>query len=363
MPGITSPSSADPLIPPIRHASRQLVREWGFLRPTLAGTALSAPAVHCLLEIGDHGVRAAPDLCRVLAVGPADLARTLRELISTGNVAAEDTGDAGGEGSESFFSVTELGRETLVAVNASAAAQVRKALVGAGPGAGDRIAEGLRLYAEALYAERLQPSVGGSEARSAGASSAVAAGTSIPDVKIVQGYVPGVLGRTVELHMNYYYRTHSWGQTFEAELSNGLTDLLKRLDKPMNEVWVAVETLRPVGGERSSSQERIVGTIWLDGEIREEPGHGRVRAFIVDEHIRGAGVGRKLFRALMEYVDEIGLQNVNLTTMRSLTSARRLYEEAGFEVMGESQAVRWGQNILQMAYEWQRKEREAYAES
>ena len=36
----------------IRDASRRMVRELGFLKPTLAGTALSASAVHAIVEIG-----------------------------------------------------------------------------------------------------------------------------------------------------------------------------------------------------------------------------------------------------------------------------------------------------------------------
>ncbi|MEP5419308.1 MAG: MarR family transcriptional regulator, partial [Roseibium sp.] len=40
------------LINDIRAASRQLVREFGFLDKTIAGTDLSASGVHAVLEIG-----------------------------------------------------------------------------------------------------------------------------------------------------------------------------------------------------------------------------------------------------------------------------------------------------------------------
>jgi hypothetical protein len=37
------------LIPSLREASRKLVREWGFLQPTFAGSTLTPAAVHVSL--------------------------------------------------------------------------------------------------------------------------------------------------------------------------------------------------------------------------------------------------------------------------------------------------------------------------
>lgn len=56
------------LIQPLRDASRKLAREWGFLRPTFAGSPLSPAAVHCLIEIGDHNIRRFSHLCSELKI-------------------------------------------------------------------------------------------------------------------------------------------------------------------------------------------------------------------------------------------------------------------------------------------------------
>ncbi|MBN9027774.1 MAG: MarR family transcriptional regulator, partial [Rhizobiales bacterium] len=54
------------LVDEIRSASRRIVRELGFMDPTLAGTAYSASAVHALLEIERRGSMTAAQLVQVL---------------------------------------------------------------------------------------------------------------------------------------------------------------------------------------------------------------------------------------------------------------------------------------------------------
>lgn len=56
----------DPLVEPIRDASRRLVRELGFMRDTLAGTGLPRSAVHALIEIGRNGALPSTSLCEAL---------------------------------------------------------------------------------------------------------------------------------------------------------------------------------------------------------------------------------------------------------------------------------------------------------
>lgn len=330
MPAATTDTTT--YIPPIRHASRQLIREWGFLRPTLAGTTLSAPAVHCLLEIGDYNISTISELCHVLAIEKAELKRTLYELVSTGDVQSEWTGQ------EQVVSITAKGRETLAAINQLAADQVQKALAVTPPAAADRILDGLKLYAEALQAERLR---------------SIATGLTkpayVPEIRIVAGYTPGVLGRTLDMHLNYYWRTWQWGHTFEVELSTTLTRLLEQINEPMNQVWAAVESSPYTGGV-----ERIVGVIWLEG-ASFGPKHGQLRAFIVEDHLRGLGVGRRLFESLMERVVQLGLDKVSLYTSRDLVSARKLYEEGGFVLHKEEEVLKWGQTTRTMEYIWTRE--------
>ena len=71
----------------IRSASRTIVRELGFMRPTLAGTAYSASAVHALLEIDAQGGVSAAHLVTALGLEKSSVSRMLSKLIAAGDIA------------------------------------------------------------------------------------------------------------------------------------------------------------------------------------------------------------------------------------------------------------------------------------
>lgn len=160
---------------------------------------------------------------------------------------------------------------------------------------------------------------------------------------MVRGYRPAILARTVEMHLDFYSKTNQWGRAFEAGLSAGLADLLKRLDRPVNESWAALD-----------GTGRIVGAIWMDGETERGEGAAHLRAFIVDEHARGFGVGRRLLCEAMRFADERGFREVELWTLRALEAARRLYEAAGFIMVKEEETDRYGEPEVVRQYLWTR---------
>lgn len=176
-----------------------------------------------------------------------------------------------------------------------------------------------------------------------------------PTIAIVPGYRPGVLGRTLEMHLDYYFRTDGWGRVFEASLAATLADLLNRLDRPVNQVWSAVLT-SPAQDPESPAVERIVGVVYVDGEKAGKEGAARLRAFIVDGSARGLGVGKKLLRAAMDFVSHVGFRECHLSTMRTLTVARTLYEKEGFKEAGETWFEGFDKGVMQLQYVWRRSE-------
>jgi ribosomal protein S18 acetylase RimI-like enzyme/DNA-binding MarR family transcriptional regulator len=326
---------------PLREASRRLVREWGFLRSTLAPFPLSPAAVHCLIEIGDYGRRVFPDLCAELNVTPTQLSHILAELVSRGTVKRE----LHPSGQAEAYSLTDAGRQTLAEINAYAQDQVTKALAVAPPGAGANITAAFQAYAAALERSRpITPAI---------TPAATPEPQAPPAVAILPGYRPCILARTLEMHLDYYHPRNGWGREFEAALSQGLGDLLERLDKPVNQAWSAALTT-PARDRHAPAAERIVGVVYVDGECSGEEGVARLRAFIVDESARGLGVGRKLLGAAMEFVKETGFRECYLTTAPELTVARRMYENAGFKQVAEDWYEGYGNGFMQITYIWRR---------
>ncbi|KAK5652588.1 hypothetical protein OQA88_10349 [Cercophora sp. LCS_1] len=329
------------LITPLRDASRKLVREWGFLQPTLAGSSLSPGAIHCLIEIGDYHVSSFSGLRAELKVSERQLNKILSELLMSGNIMLDKTRG------ETEYCLTPAGADTLSATNVYAQAQVTKALATAPPDAASNITTAFRLYAAALGRARNAESIPTPDISQP--TSPVL--TPAASVRIQPGYRPGLLARTLELHMAQYHESVGWGMEFETELSAQLSRVINNLDKPVNEVWAAVETMPLADGKVA---ERILGMIYVDGEIQDRENSARIRAFIVDESARGFGLGRKLVDRAMAFVREQGFSECRLSTMRQLCAARKLYEDYGFKVDWEKPVVAFGVEVPAMEYIWNR---------
>ncbi|KAK0618296.1 hypothetical protein B0T17DRAFT_509841 [Bombardia bombarda] len=188
----------------------------------------------------------------------------------------------------------------------------------------------------------------------------------IPHISIIAGYRPGILGRTLEMHLDHYSKLNGWGADFEADMAVGLSSLIKRLDEPINEAWSAVmavpaPSLIPGLPQQQQQQqqrvERTVGVIFINGERPdgEAEGVARLRAFIVDESARGLGVGRKLFAAAMEFVRSVGFRECQLYTLRSSVEAIGMYERGGFREVGEKLAEWYGKEHSAVQFSWLRE--------
>ena len=135
----------------IRDASRRLVREFGFLQPTLAGTNLPASAVHALVEIGACGSMTAAELCDVLILEKSSVSRMVRKLVRAGEL-EECVSTA--DGRVKPLSLTVQGRATLNRIDEFAERQVASALERMRPEARRGLAVSLAAYAAALAASR-----------------------------------------------------------------------------------------------------------------------------------------------------------------------------------------------------------------
>ncbi|MEJ0015003.1 MAG: MarR family winged helix-turn-helix transcriptional regulator [Acetobacteraceae bacterium] len=147
----TAISPLDPAIGPIRDASRHLVRELGFMRPTLAGTDLPPSAVHALVEIGARTSMTAGELCDTLILEKSSVSRMVRKLVEAGELVESTSRE---DGRAKLLSLTLRGRATLARIDEFARRQVAAALQRMPPAARHGLAASLAAYARALQASR-----------------------------------------------------------------------------------------------------------------------------------------------------------------------------------------------------------------
>lgn len=304
------------LIEPVRAASRQLVRQLGFMQETLAGTPLPPSAVHALLEIDAGGTLTGTELAALLALEKSSVSRLLRKLVEA-RLVQEQAGHP--DSRLKMLSLTADGRAMVGEIHGFARRQVGEALDRLRPDQHRTVADGLRLYADAL---------------SGGMPGPIEEAAAI---RIDTGYAPGVLARCIEMHALYYARNSGFGRSFETTVAASLAEFSGRLEKPCNQLW------------RASRAGQIVGTIAIDGEDLG-PGRAHLRWFIVDDDAQGTGLGRNLLSQALAFCDGQGFPEVHLWTFRGLDAARRLYETSGFALVEEWMGDQWGEEVMEQRF-------------
>ncbi|MFC6655982.1 MarR family winged helix-turn-helix transcriptional regulator [Roseibium salinum] len=110
------------LVNDIRAASRRLVREFGFLDKTIAGTDLSGSGVHAILEIGLNPGLTAKDLVARLKLEKSTISRLLKSLEARGEI---EQARSASDGRAFGLNLTQAGQQTFAAINRFADGQVR----------------------------------------------------------------------------------------------------------------------------------------------------------------------------------------------------------------------------------------------
>lgn len=318
-----SSSESLAFIDEIRSASRQLVREWGFLHTTLASTPYPPSAVHALVEIGAAGSLTAVEIAQLLGLEKSSVSRMLQKLVAAGELREQLHPD---DARSKQLSLTPQGRRTLNTIHRHSRDQVAGALRQLAPAHQSAVKAGLTHYARALVGER---------------TGTVAAATAVPE--IVSGYRPGVVGRIAEMHASYYAQTYQFGQFFESKVATGAAEFVGRLVQgthPGNGLWTV------------SEDQRIIASVAIDAEDLKDmdKGAAHLRWFIVDSTVRSSGLGRRLLQQALDFCDAQQMPRIHLWTFRGLDAARHLYESLGFQLAEEWTGTQWGSEVQEQHF-------------
>lgn len=310
--------SREKTIQDLREFSRKLVRELGFMRPSLAGSDLAPSAVHAIIEIGLQPGIQARDLAAILRLDKSNTSRQVAKLESAGLLMREISSD---DARSSRLSLTEAGNKLRAQIDQFATDQVSHALRRLSPADQESLIRFLSLYADALSSEN--PNV-----------SPASAAAGIED-QIHQGYLPGCIGDVASLHARYYAQASGFGVYFERKVATELSDFAEGLPAAGKNMWLYVDN------------GRTLASIVIDGDLATRQAH--LRWFIVDESLRGMGVGRALLARAMAFVDA-QYDETYLWTFKGLDAARHLYEAAGFTQTHASEGRQWGSVVVEQRF-------------
>jgi GNAT superfamily N-acetyltransferase len=158
------------------------------------------------------------------------------------------------------------------------------------------------------------------------------------DAQIREGYVPGAVGRIVELHAGYYHEHWGFGLPFETKVATELAEFLGRYEESRDRFWVVMQ------------DGRIEGSLAIDG-IHADTEGAHLRWFILSDKLRGKGLGRQLMEVAIRFSRSNGYRLVYLWTFDGLNAARHLYEKSGFRLNAEHYGTQWGKEVKEQRFQ------------
>ncbi len=135
---------------------------------------------------------------------------------------------------------------------------------------------------------------------------------------ILRGLRPGDLGWVAQRHGELYARDEGYDMGFEALVARLVAEFYERNDTERERCWIAERD-----GER-------IGCIFC---CRKSARVAKLRMLLVEPSARGMGLGSRLIDECVKFARKARYKKMVLWTHNSLTSARRLYEKAGFKLV------------------------------
>ncbi|MEM8795881.1 MAG: helix-turn-helix domain-containing GNAT family N-acetyltransferase [Pseudomonadota bacterium] len=145
----------------------------------------------------------------------------------------------------------------------------------------------------------------------------------------------GDIGHLISRHGITYNEAFGWDGSFEVVVAEILAKFRKASDPKRERAWIA-----DVDGE-------VVGSVFV---VEESEKVARLRLLFVEPSMRGHGLGSRLVEECIRFARASGYEALTLWTIEVLTSARKIYEAAGFEIDSEELLPSFGQELINQSW-------------
>src|SRR6267142_1260195 len=154
---------------------------------------------------------------------------------------------------------------------------------------------------------------------------------------ILRQHKPGDMGWVVQRHGELYYREYGYDTRFEALVAKIVAEFIENFDPTCERCWIAEKD-----GEN-------VGAIFL---VKKSASVAKLRLLLVEPSARGLGIGKRLAEECVNFAQEAGYKKIMLWTQSELAAARRIYQNAGFQLVKEDPHQSWSRKDL-VAETWE----------
>jgi DNA-binding MarR family transcriptional regulator/GNAT superfamily N-acetyltransferase len=296
-------STAHDHVAAVRRFNRFYTQRIGVLREPWLDSPFSLTEARVLYEIGQRAGVTASEIGDELGLDAGYLSRMLRRFHKDGLIRKQVSPD---DARQTLLSMTARGRKAFAPLEAHTRQQVGAMLERLGPQQQDRLVSAMGTV-EALLA------------------------TEPKSEFILREPRAGDFGWMVTRHAVLYWQEYQWTENFEGLCAQIVAEFLNNFDPNYERAWIAERD-----GER-------VGSILL---AKDTPEVARLRLLLIEPSARGLGIGTALTDACVGFARQCGYRRITLWTHRVLTTARHVYERAGFRLTSSEARHSWGQDVV-----------------
>jgi DNA-binding MarR family transcriptional regulator/GNAT superfamily N-acetyltransferase len=289
----------------LRRFSRFYTAELELLGPGLLSTPHTLAESRVLFELAQQGEVEVAALRARMRIDAGHLSRLLGRLEARGLVARERSP---ADARRQLARLTPAGAEAFAELDRRSAEQAAARLDGV-----DRD----RLAAALAEVRRLLDR--------GGAAPAVA----------LRAPRPGDLGWIVERHGRLYAAEFGWDGSFEVLVAGIVARFAEAHDPAREAAWIAEVDGAPAGSVLC---------------VEEDDAVARLRLLLVEPWARGLGLGARLVDECIGFARGAGFRELRLWTNDVLVHARRIYERAGFALVGSEPHRSFGHDLVSQTW-------------
>jgi DNA-binding MarR family transcriptional regulator/GNAT superfamily N-acetyltransferase len=287
----------------VRTFNRSYTKFLGALDEHLLNTVYSLTEARVLFELGQREETEVAELRRATGLDAGYLSRLLGRFEDSELLRRQRSSS---DARRQVIRLTPKGRDSFLVLDHKSARQIRGLLATLNDDEQRQVVDAMELIRRRLIDVETSPAVR------------------------LRSPEPGDFGWVVERNGALYATEHGWDSSYEALVAQIVAGYLDKHDPARERAWIA-----ELQGER-------VGAVFC---VREDDTTAKLRLLHVEPSARGAGVGTLLVEECVRFAKDAGYSAIELWTVSVLAPARRVYQRAGFTLVDEDIAERFGHRL------------------
>jgi DNA-binding MarR family transcriptional regulator/GNAT superfamily N-acetyltransferase len=300
-----SEQAIDQRVGAVRHFNRLYTRQIGVLQDGFLHSPFSLAEARVLYELAQRDRLTATELAAALGLDHGYLSRILRGFGERGYVSKIASPH---DRRQSLLSLTPKGRMAFAPLDQRSQDEVAAMIGKLSVKDQERVVAAMATI-ESMLGERPSPDV----------------------PYILRPPRPGDMGWIVSRHGTVYATEYGWDERLEALTAEIVAAFVRNFDPKRERCWIA---------ERDGEN---VGSVLL---VKDTDEVARLRLLLVEAQARGLGIGARLVEECVRFAKEAGYLKITLWTHSVLTAARRIYQQAGFELVDTQEHDEFGKTLV-----------------